>query len=101
MKKVEVTYYCDYCKQVIDTDSDTVRAILPGRIGYKGSFLADTDDQIRHYHDYCLEHILTIQYKDEELEPEEVEEEPEVELEEPKKDRKKDLAKQQSLLNAK
>ena len=101
MKKVEVTYYCDYCKQVIDTDSDTVRAILPGRIGYKGSFLADTDDQIRHYHDYCLEHILTIQYKDEELEPEEVEEEPEVELEEPKKDRKKDLGKLQSLLNAK
>ena len=42
MKKIKVTYYCDYCKQVVDTDSDTVRAILPGRIGYKGSFLADT-----------------------------------------------------------
>ena len=103
MKKVEVTYYCDFCKQLIDTDSDTVRAIMPGRIGYKGSFLADTDDQIRHYHDYCLEHVLTIQYKDEEPEPEpeEVEEEPEVELEEPKNDRKKDLGKLQSLLNAK
>lgn len=96
MKKVEVTYYCDYCKQVVDTDSDTVRAILPGRIGYKGSFLADTDDQIRHYHDYCLEHVLTIQYKDEKPEPE-----PEIELEEPKKDRKKDLGKLQSLINAK
>lgn len=103
MKKVEVTYYCDYCKQVVDTDSDTVRAILPGRIGYKGSFLADTDDQIRHYHDYCLEHILSIQFKDvePEPEPEEVEEELEAEAEEPKKDRKKDLGKLQSLLNAK
>lgn len=95
MKKVEVTYYCDYCKQVVDTDSDTVRAIMPGRIGYKGSFLADTDDQIRHYHDYCLEHVLTIQYKDEELEPEGVEEEPEPEMEpepeqEPKEKKKVD-----------
>lgn len=99
MKKVEVTYYCDFCKQLINTDSDTVRAIMPGRIGYKGSFLADTDDQIRHYHDYCLEHVLTIQYKDEEPEPEP--EEVEEELEEPKKDRKKDLGKLQSLLNAK
>lgn len=102
MKKVEVTYYCDFCKQVVDTDSDTVRAILPGRIGYKGSFIADTDDQIRHYHDYCLEHILTIQFKDEEPEPEpeEIEEDPVVEAE-PKKNRKKDLGKLQSLINAK
>ena len=103
MKKVEVTYYCDFCKQLIDTDSDTVRAVLPGRIGYKGSFLADTEDDIRHYHDYCLEHLLTMRYKDEEPEPEleEVEEEPVVEAKEPKKDRKKDLGKLQSLLNAK
>ena len=111
MKTIKITYQCDFCKGVIDTDSDTVRAILPGRIGYKDSFLADTDDQIRHYHDYCLEHILSIQYKDEEPEPEEVEEEPEpeeVEEEpviepepEPKRNRKKDLGKLQSLINAK
>jgi len=101
MKIVKVTYHCDFCKQLIDTDSDTVRAILPGRIGYQDSFLADSEDEIRHYHDYCLEHLMTMQYKDEEPEPEEVEEEPEVELEEPKKDRKKDLGKLQSLLNAK
>ena len=74
MKIVKVTYHCDFCKQLIDTDSDTVRAIMPDRIGYKGSFLADTDDQIRHYHDYCLEHILSIQFKDEEPEPEPEEE---------------------------
>ena len=97
MKKVEVTYYCDFCKQLIDTNSDTVRAILPGRIGYQDSFLADTDDQIRHYHDYCLAHLLTMRFEEKQEEPE-PEEEPE---EEPKKNRKKDLGKLQSLLNAK
>ena len=106
MKTVKVTYHCDYCKKPIDTDQDTVRAILPGRIGYKGSFLADTEDAICHYHDYCLQHLLTLQYKDEEPEPEpeteEVKEEPEPVVDpEPKRNSKKDLGKLQSLLNAK
>ena len=101
MKKVEVTYYCDFCKQLIDTDSDTVRAILPGRIGYQDSFLADTDDQIRHYHDYCLEHLMTLEYQEEVPEP--AQEEPvqeEVPEQKPKRNSKKDLGKLQSLLNA-
>ena len=76
MKKVEVTYYCDFCKQLIDTDSDTVRAVLPGRIGYQDSFLADSEEEIRHYHDYCLEHLLTLEYQEEEPEEEPVKEEP-------------------------
>lgn len=79
MKKVEVTYYCDYCKQVVDADSDTVRAILPGRIGYQDNFLPDSEDEIRHYHDYCLEHLLTMRFeeKQEEPEPEPEEQKPE------------------------
>lgn len=86
MKSIKITYHCDYCKQVIDTDSDTVQAVLPGRIGYQDSFLADSEDEIRHYHDYCLEHLLTMRYKDEEPEEEEVKEEPE---EEPATSKKK------------
>lgn len=96
MKKVEVTYYCDFCKQLIDTDSDTVRAVLPGRIGYKGSFLADTEEEIRHYHDYCLEHLMTMRFEEPK---EEVKEEP-VPEPEPKRNSNKDLGKLQSLLNA-
>lgn len=79
MKTVKITYQCDYCKEVIDTDSDTVRAIMPGRIGYQDSFLADSEDEIRHYHDYCLEHLLTMHFE----EPKE--EVPEEELKEKKK----------------
>lgn len=84
MKSVKITYQCDYCREIIDTDSDTVRAILPGRIGYQDSFLADSEDEIRHYHDYCLGHILTLHFeeKQEESEPEE---EPEEEPKEKKK----------------
>ena len=84
MKTIKITYQCDFCKGVIDTDSDTVKAILPGRIGYQDSFLPDSEDEIRHYHDYCLEHILTLHFeeKQEEVEPEE---EPEEEPKEKKK----------------
>lgn len=102
MKRVKVSYYCDYCKQEIDTDSDTVRAILPGRIGFQDGFMADSEEEIRHYHDYCLEHLMTLEYQEEVPEP--VQEEPvqeEVPEQKPKRNSKKDLGKLQSLLNAK
>lgn len=83
MKTVKITYQCDYCREIIDADSDTVRAILPGRIGYQDSFLADSEEEIRHYHDYCLEHLLTMRF--EEPQEEVPEEEPEPESKEKKK----------------
>lgn len=86
MKSVKITYQCDYCKEVIDTDSDTIRAVLPGRIGYQDSFLPDSDDEIRHYHDYCLEHLLTMEFQEEDSEPEGEEQKPE---EEPATSKKK------------
>lgn len=94
MKTITVTYQCDYCKRIINQDDDTVRAILPGRIGYQDSFLADTEDAIKHYHDYCFEALMTMEYKEPEKEPL-PEEEPK------KKNSKKDLGKLQSLINAK
>jgi len=85
LKTIKITYQCDFCKGVIDTDSDTVKAILPGRIGYQDSFLPDSEDEIRHYHDYCLENLLTMRFE----EPEEEEPEPEPE-QEPKEKKKVD-----------
>ena len=86
MKSVKITYQCDYCREIIDADSDTVRAILPGRIGYQDSFLADSEDEMRHYHDYCLEHLLTMRFEEKQEEPEpEMEPEPEQEPKEKKK----------------
>lgn len=85
MKTVKITYQCDYCREIIDTDSDTVRAILPGRIGYQDSFLPDSEEEIRHYHDYCLENLLTMRFEEKQEEPE-PEEEPE---EEPATSKKK------------
>ena len=87
MKTIKITYQCDFCKGIIDTDSDTVRAVLPGRIGYQDSFLPDSEDEIRHYHDYCLENLLTMRFE----EPEEEEPEPEpVQEPEPKEKKKVD-----------
>ena len=83
MKTIKITYQCDFCKGVIDTDTDTVRAVLPGRIGYQDSFLPDSEDDIRHYHDYCLEHLMTLHF--EEKQEEVPEEEPEQEPKEKKK----------------
>ena len=77
MKTIKITYQCDYCKEIIDTDSDTVRAVLPGRIGYQDSFLADSEEDIRHYHDYCLEHLLTMRFEEPKEEVPEEEPEPE------------------------
>ena len=70
MKTIKITYQCDYCREIIDTDSDTVRAILPGRIGYQDSFLPDSEEEIRHYHDYCLEHLMTMRFEEKQEEPE-------------------------------
>lgn len=113
MKIVKVTYQCDYCKKMIDPVIDEVCAIQPGRIGYQDSFIADPDDRIHHYHDYCLEGLLLMRFQEDDSERT-VEKEPdapemsfaEMLDEEPehaptkKKENKKDLGKLQSLLNA-
>lgn len=121
MKNVKITYCCDYCKKVIDQDSDTVLAIMPGRIGYQDSFMPNPEDKIQHYHDYCLEHILALDYSTEfpgdksldaldkpKDEPEPMSFKEMLEPSEPeakhvptkKEDNRKDLGKLQSLLNA-
>lgn len=95
MKIVEITYQCNYCKKKIDQDSDVVRAILPGRIGYQDQFTEDSQEKIQHYHDTCMEHILAMTFQAEE-------ELKKLKEEKAKKraDSKKDLGKVQSLLNA-
>ncbi len=60
MKTVKITYYCDYCKQPIDTDDDAVCVLLPGRIGYQDSLIMDPEDGAHHYHDYCMEYLLCL-----------------------------------------
>lgn len=73
MKFIKIQYQCNYCKQMIDPDNDTVMSLVVGRIGYKDNFLPDTDpkpeDQY-HYHDYCLKHLLTLEFKESEKETE-------------------------------
>lgn len=77
MKKVKITYTCDYCGKPIDTDDEAVKALLPGHIGQHDKFEPDTFEEVHHYHDYCLEHLLTLEYQEEEPEEEEpVKEEP-------------------------
>ena len=123
MKNVKITYCCDYCKKVIDQDSDTVLAIMPGRIGYRDQFIPEqNEEKIQHYHDYCLEHILALDYSTEfpedksldalDKQPDEEPElmsfkemlepsEPEAKRVPPKKENsRKDLGKLQALLNA-
>lgn len=58
MKSVKISYCCDYCKQPINIDDDTVCVLLPGRIGYQDSLIMDPEDNVRHYHDYCMEFLL-------------------------------------------
>ena len=66
MKTIQIVYTCDYCKRPIDQLSEDVKAIIPGRIGYGDKFMADKDgDDIRHYHDYCLENLLDMEYVEE------------------------------------
>ena len=114
MKTVKITYHCDYCKKVIDQDSDTVMAIMPGRIGYGDQFMLDQDEEkIQHYHDYCLEHILTLDYSTEFPEDKSLDaldRQPKIKemgsvselghVPAKKEENKKDLGKLQSLLNA-
>lgn len=117
MKTVKVTYHCDYCKQVVDQDDETVMAIMPGRIGYQDSFMPDSEECVQHYHDYCLAHILTLEFgNDNSVDDQEpAGDEPQMSFEEilseepvskkehvpsKKEDNRKDLGKLQSLLNA-
>lgn len=65
MKRIRVTYVCDYCGGVINPD-ETIGAIIPGRIGYAHEFIANHNEdgeEVLHYHDYCLENLLTMRYK--------------------------------------
>jgi len=66
MKTIQIVYTCDYCKRPIDQLSEDVKAIIPGRIGYGDKFMADKGgDDIHHYHDYCLENLLDMEYIEE------------------------------------
>lgn len=109
MKNVKITYHCNYCKKLIDQDSDTVMAIMPGRIGYRDQFIPEQDEEkVQHYHDYCLEHILALDYSTEfpgdksldtlDKQPEEESEPEQVPVK--KENSRKDLGKLQALLNA-
>ena len=60
MKIVSIQYKCDYCKEPIDHCS--VEAIVKGRIGCEDAFIPS--DKTYHYHDYCLEHLLTLEFRD-------------------------------------
>lgn len=56
MVKTWRQYFCDYCKEEITDDVNTIQR---GRIGYEGENLLERDPtMIRHYHDYCLEFLL-------------------------------------------
>lgn len=102
MKNVKITYQCDYCKNMIDQDDEPVLAVMPGRIGYRDQFIPDQgDEKIQHYHDYCLKHLLSSSFDTDEKQKEPVTE-PKKQKSEPseKEERKKDLGKLKSLLNA-
>ena len=91
MKTVKIAYRCDYCGEVIDQDNEAVMAVFPGRIGYQDSFVPGSDDKIQHYHDYCMEYVLTMSRNveiPETVEAPEPEPEPDPEPEEPEKEKK-------------
>ena len=67
MKIVHIVYKCDYCGHKIDPQS--VEAVVLGNIGHNDTFIPS--DQVYHYHDYCLEHLLTLEFPQEEIEEEE------------------------------
>lgn len=65
MKRIKITYACDYCGGIIGPDED-VCAITPGKINYEHKFIPNHDRgeaEVLHYHDYCLENLLTMRYK--------------------------------------
>ena len=64
MKIVSIQYKCDYCKEPIVNCS--VEAIVKGRIGCEDAFIPS--GKTYHYHDYCLEHLLTLEFPQEEIE---------------------------------
>lgn len=69
MKIVTTAYRCDFCKKKIDTDTETVHALLPGRMSVYDEFLACEDD-LHHYHDECMEALLEMTFSEPEPEPE-------------------------------
>lgn len=90
MKAIKISYFCDYCKQPINIDDEVVCILHPGRIGYQDSIIHDSEDSVRHYHDYCCEYLLCLTASTDssrnEKEPEPApEEEPVAEPAEPKK----------------
>ena len=65
MKRIKITYACDYCGGIIGPDED-VCAITPGKINYEHKFIPNHDRgeaEVLHYHDYCMENLLTMKYK--------------------------------------
>ena len=97
MKTVRIEYTCDYCKRPIDQLSEDVKAIVVGRVNYNDQFISN--DDVRHYHDYCLENLLSLEYADpEEEDPEEEEAVEEAVDPEPKGKDKYDLGKMCSLI---
>lgn len=96
MKRIRVTYVCDFCGGVINPD-ETIGAIIPGRIGYAHKFIANHDEdgeRVLHYHDYCLENLLTMKYKGAEtVEEPEADPEPKQEQRKPVKGKPVDTGK--------
>jgi len=65
MKRIKITYACDYCGGIIGPDED-VCAITPGKINCEHKFIPKHDRgeaEVLHYHDYCLENLLAMKYK--------------------------------------
>lgn len=84
MKTVKITYFCDYCMKPIEED-DEVMALMSGRIGYGDNFIAD-DNDIMHYHDYCVQNLLTLRYKPEDIVLAPEDDDPDDELDDDKPD---------------
>ena len=103
MKRIKITYACDYCGGVINPD-ETIAAIIPGRIGYAHKFIANHDEdgeEVLHYHDYCMENLLTMKYKGAEVvEEPEADPEPKQELKKPVKGKPVDTGKIKALAKA-
>jgi len=57
----KICYVCDYCGQ--DIRKSELRAICIGYMTDSGRF--DRTDEFHHYHDYCLEHLLTLHFEEE------------------------------------
>ena len=73
MKIIDIKYRCNYCGKLIEPSHDTVMSLVVGQISENHSFLPEADpkpeDQY-HYHDYCLKHLLTLEFKESEKETE-------------------------------